>query len=45
MTEEVVVKRLTEAGTEDTGAALKKTRMMVSDAFRVIWQIKRKIYW
>jgi hypothetical protein len=29
-----VVKQLAEAGTEDTGAALKKTRMMVLDAFK-----------
>jgi hypothetical protein len=29
-----VVKRLREAGTEDTGATVKKTRMMVLDAFK-----------
>jgi hypothetical protein len=34
MTEEIVVKRLREAGTEDTGTALKKTRMMVLDALK-----------
>lgn len=34
MTEEIVVKWLREARTEDTGAALKKTRMMGLDAFK-----------
>jgi hypothetical protein len=33
VTEEIVVKRLREVGTQDTGTALKKTRMMVLDAF------------
>jgi hypothetical protein len=34
VTEEIVVKRLREAGTVDTGTALKKTRMMVLDNFK-----------
>ena len=34
MTEEIVIKRLREGGTEGTGTALKKTRMMVVDAFK-----------
>ena len=45
MTDETVVKRLREAGTEDTGAALKKTRIMVLDVLRALQQIKGQIYW